>query len=58
MRLLIDAFPIAGGTIGLGGEVAWPLPARPGDLLHIEGEIIEIKPVTFEARPWRRHNPR
>jgi len=44
MRLLLDAFPLAGGNIGLGGETAWPHPVHSGDVLHVEGEVIEIKP--------------
>jgi acyl dehydratase len=44
MRLLVDAFPIAGGTIGLGVEVTWPQPTRPGDILHLEGEVVGIAP--------------
>lgn len=49
MRLLLDAFPIAGGNIGLGGEAAWPLPVRAGDSLHVEGEIIDIRPSKSHA---------
>jgi acyl dehydratase len=44
MRMLVESFPIAGGNIGLGGSVEWPLPTRPGDVLHVEGEVIEVKP--------------
>jgi acyl dehydratase len=36
--------PIAGGIVGLGGEVAWPKPTRPGDVLHVESEVLEVKP--------------
>lgn len=43
MRLILSAYPIAGGTIGLGGEAAWPNPTRAGDELHIEGEVIDVK---------------
>jgi acyl dehydratase len=35
---------LAGGVIGLGGDIAWPKPTRPGDTLHVESEIIEILP--------------
>ena len=43
MRLLVTGgLPLAGGIIGLGGEIAWPKPTRPGDLLHLESEIAEI----------------
>lgn len=44
MRLLLEAFPIGGGTIGLGGEVTWPHPVRANDALHIEGEVSAVKP--------------
>lgn len=42
MRLLTTTGPrLAGGVIGLGGEVTWPRPARPGDRLTVYGEVIE-----------------
>jgi acyl dehydratase len=45
MRLLVTGgLPFANGIIGLGGEVAWPRPTRPGDILHVESEIVEITP--------------
>ena len=45
MRLLITGgLPIAGGTIGLSAEMAWPSPVRPGDTLRVESEILEIVP--------------
>jgi acyl dehydratase len=45
MRLLVDGGPkIAGGLVGLGGEIAWPRPTRPGDTLRVETEILEIRP--------------
>lgn len=45
MRLLVDSgLPIAGGIIGTSGEIAWPKPTRPDATLHVEGEILEIKP--------------
>jgi len=43
---LPPALPIANELIGYGGEIAWPNPTRPGDVVHIESEIIEIKPST------------
>jgi acyl dehydratase len=52
MRLLVEGgLPIAGGLIGVGGEIAWPKPTRPGDTLHVESEILEIKPS--RSRPDR-----
>ncbi len=44
MRLLVDSLPLAGGVIGAGGEISWPSPTRPGDMLYVESEIIEIHP--------------
>ena len=45
MRLLVDGgLPFANGIIGLGGDLAWPKPTRPGDTLHVESEILEIVP--------------
>jgi acyl dehydratase len=46
MRLLIESeFKPAGGIIGAGfDELRWPCPVRPGDELHIETEVLEIRP--------------
>src|ERR1700691_3422471 len=45
MRLLVTGgLPFAGGLIGLGGEISWPRPTRPGDTLRVESEVIEISP--------------
>src|SRR5215471_17926797 len=45
MRLLVDGgLPLANGIIGLGGELTWPRPTRPGDTLRVESEIVEIMP--------------
>lgn len=46
MRLLVgsDMHP-AGGTIGAGGEeLKWPRAVRPGDVLRIEAEVIDVRP--------------
>ena len=52
MRLLNDGgAPIAGGIIGAGGEIAWPQPTRPGDVLTVVSEVIEVKPS--KSRPDR-----
>jgi acyl dehydratase len=60
MRLNVEGgLPIAGGVIGVGGEIAWPRPLRAGDVVHVESEVLEIVPsrsrpdrgiVTFESR--------
>jgi acyl dehydratase len=45
MRLLVTGgLPLANGIIGLGGELTWPRPTRPGDTLRVESEIQEIMP--------------
>ncbi len=45
MRLLVDSdFTFAGGIIGVGGELSWPRPTRAGDILRLEGEILEVTP--------------
>jgi acyl dehydratase len=45
MRLIVTGgVPFATGTVGLGGEIEWPRPTRPGDVLHVESEIVEIIP--------------
>ena len=43
--------PIAGGIIGAGGEISWPKPTRPGAVLRVESEIIELRPS--RSRPDR-----
>jgi acyl dehydratase len=45
MRLIVqsDLRP-AGGTIGAGVEdIRWPRAVRPGDVLHVEGEVLEVR---------------
>ena len=49
MRLMVGSLPFANGMIGLGGEIAWPKPTRPGDTLRLESEIIEI--VRSRSKP-------
>jgi len=51
MRLLVgsDLRP-AGGIIGAGfDEFRWPRPVRPGDELHLEVEVLEVRPS--KSRP-------
>ena len=36
---------IAGGSIGLGlEELHWLRPVRPGDTVHVEVEVLEVRP--------------
>lgn len=44
MRLWAECFPVAGGLLGIGAEIQWKLPTRPNDVLHVEVEILDIKP--------------
>ena len=60
MKLNVEGgLPFAGGIIGAGGEINWPAPLRPGDVVHVESEVKEILPsrskpdraiVTVESR--------
>ena len=44
MRLcLASDFRPAGGILGIGGELSWLTPVRPGDSLRVEIEVIETR---------------
>jgi acyl dehydratase len=51
MRLLVQSeFQPAGGIIGASfDEFRWLLPVRPGDELHVESEVLEVRPS--KSRP-------
>lgn len=52
MKLVTDGgIPMAGGIIGASGELAWPKPTRPGDVLRVTAEVLEITPS--KSRPDR-----
>ena len=52
MRLLTTTGPrLAGGVIGMGGEVTWPRPTRPGDRLTVQGRVVERR--VSKSRPDR-----
>jgi acyl dehydratase len=52
MSLLVKSgMPIAGGLIGAGGEIEWPRPVRPGDVLQVESEVLAVSPS--RSRPGR-----
>jgi len=51
MRLLVEAFPVATGIVGAGGEIGWPSATVPGDRLHVEAVIDDI--VWSTSRPDR-----
>ncbi len=45
MRLMVEGgLPFAGGLIGAGCTLEWPEPTRPGDILQVECEIVELIP--------------
>jgi acyl dehydratase len=51
MRLLVQGeLKPAGGIIGAGfDEMRWPRPVQPGDDLHVESEVLEVRPS--KSRP-------
>jgi len=51
MQLLAQhGIALAGGIIGVGiEELKWQQPVRPGDRLHIESEVLEVRPS--KSRP-------
>ncbi|HXU04539.1 MAG TPA: MaoC family dehydratase [Polyangia bacterium] len=51
MRLFVESdITPEGGSIGAGGaDLSWPRPTRPGDVLRIESEVIELRPS--KSRP-------
>ena len=54
MRLLVESGPrIAGGLIGVHGHITWLQPTRPGDVLTVESEVLEVTPSP--AKPDRGH---
>ena len=44
MKLMVGGAPFLGGMIGAGGEIAWPRPTRPGDVLQVFSEVLELAP--------------
>lgn len=52
MRLLVSGGPqLANGIVGAGGEIEWKIPTRPGDVLRVESEVVELIPS--RSRPDR-----
>jgi acyl dehydratase len=51
MRLLVESgLKPAGGIVGTGfDEFKWPRPVRPGDELHVEIEVLEVR--SSKSRP-------
>ena len=45
MKLQVESGPmLAGGMIGAEVELRWPKPVRPGDILHVESEVLAVTP--------------
>ena len=46
MQLIVTSdFKPAGGVIGAGlEEFRWPNPVRPGDEIHVECEVLDVRP--------------
>lgn len=65
MRLWTECFPIAHGLIGSESSLRWPRPARVGDRIHVEVEIVAVHPshtktdrgiVTYVTQAKNQHN--
>lgn len=52
MRLMVGSGPpLAAGILGVGGELTWKTPMRPGDTLQVHSEVVELTPS--RSRPER-----
>src|SRR5438105_11242828 len=53
MRLIVQSeLQIVGGVIGAGvDQLQWPRPVRPGDVLRVESEVLDVRPS--KSRPDR-----
>jgi acyl dehydratase len=53
MKLFVTGeLRLAGGSVGLGvDELRWPRPVKPGDILRLETEILEVRPS--QSKPDR-----
>jgi acyl dehydratase len=51
MKLIVGSkLKIAGGNIGAGVEqMQWPRPVRPGDMLHLVSEVLDVRPSKSRA---------
>jgi acyl dehydratase len=62
MRLLVGSRPFGDHPIiGIGGGLRWIAPVRPGDTLHLEGEVESLtlsktKPQGTVAMKWTMYN--
>jgi acyl dehydratase len=45
IKMMVESdMRFSSGLIGFGGELTWPKPTRPGDILRLEAEVLEITP--------------
>lgn len=52
MRLVVDALAgLPWGVVGGGGDLQWTKPVRPGDVLSLVTEVVEVTPS--RSRPDR-----
>jgi acyl dehydratase len=65
MRLAVETRPFGPHPLlGLGvDELRWLAPVHPGDVLHLEGEVVELtpsrsKPQGIARIKWTAFNPR
>ena len=65
MRLTVELRPFGPHPLmGLGvDDLRWMMPVRPGDVLHIEGEVVELipsrtKPQGVAKIKWTTYNQR
>lgn len=65
MKLLVESVPFARGIIGAGGEISWPRPTRPGDILRVKSKVLDVKPsrskpdqgmVILHCRTFNQHD--
>lgn len=50
-RLIVTGdFKPAGGVVGAGNEISWTRPVRPGDELHVESEVLDVRPSKSQAK--------
>ena len=65
MRLAVQVRPFGPHPLlGLGvDDLRWMMPVRPGDVIHIEGEVVELipsrtKPQGIARVKWTAYNQR
>ncbi len=49
MKLLVGSLEFSQGIIGAGGQMDWPRPTRPNDVLHVVSTILDIQPSRSRA---------